>query len=101
MDFFGFFKNKKNVSKNAAKDRLQFVLIHDRANVSPELLDMLKGEILEVLSRYVEINQDEFDMRLTNVDSEDGTRKVPALVANIPIVQMKRAEEIKQPAAKN
>lgn len=96
MDFFGFFKNKKNTSKNAAKDRLQFVLIHDRANVSPELLEMMKGELLEVLSRYVEINQDEFDMRLTNVDSEDGKRKVPALVANIPIVQMKRAEEIKQ-----
>lgn len=100
MDFFGFFKGKKNVSKNDAKERLQFVLIHDRANVSPELLDKLKGELLEVLSKYVEINQDEFDMRLTNVDSEDGKRKVPALVANIPIIQMKRPEEVNKPKGK-
>lgn len=96
MDFFGFFKGKKSTSKNVAKDRLQFVLVHDRANVSPELLEMMKGEILEVLSRYVEINQEDFDVHLTNVDSEDGKRKVPALVANIPIMQMKRPEEIKK-----
>ncbi len=94
MDFFNFFKNKKTSSKEAAKNRLQFVLIHDRANVSPEFLEMLKGEILEVLSKYVEINQEEFDVSLTSAPNEDGTREVPALVANIPIKHMKRPEEI-------
>ncbi|MCX7714711.1 MAG: cell division topological specificity factor MinE [Clostridia bacterium] len=93
MDFFGFFKGKKDSSKNAAKERLQLVLIHDRANVSPEFLEMLKGEILEVLSRYVEINHEEFDIRLTRAKSEDGSREVPALVANIPISKMKRPED--------
>jgi cell division topological specificity factor len=95
MDFFGFFKGKKPASKNTAKERLQLVLIHDRANVSPEFLEMLKGEILEVLSKYVEINQEEFDIELTRAKSEDGTHDVPALVANIPISKMKRPEAIK------
>lgn len=95
MDFFNFFKNKKASSKDQAKERLQLVLIHDRANVSPEFLEMLKGEILEVLSKYVEINQEDFDVTLTSAPNEDGTRKVPALVANIPILQMKRPEEFK------
>lgn len=96
MDFFGFFKgNKKTTSRDAAKERLQLVLIHDRANVSPEFLDMLKEEILEVLAKYAEINDEEFEMQLTNATSEDGTHEVPALVANIPIMKMKRPEEIK------
>lgn len=98
MDFFGFFKGNKKAasSKNAAKERLQLVLIHDRANVSPEFLEMLKGEIMDVLSKYVEINQEEFDVKLTSAPNEDGTHEVPALVANIPITQMKRPEEIKK-----
>lgn len=103
MDFFGFFKgtNKKTASKDEAKERLQLVLIHDRSNVSPELLETLKNEILEVLSKYVEINNDEFDVKLTNATSEDGKREVPALVANIPIMKMKRPEDIKKEQAKN
>ena len=93
MEFFDFFnnlfKNKKTVSKNAAKERLQMVLIHDRANVSPELLEKMKNEILQVLSKYVEINTEEFDVQLTRTKSEDGERMVPALVANIPIAKTK------------
>lgn len=90
MDFFGFFKGKKSKSKNVAKSRLQLVLVHDRADVSPELLEMIKGEILNVLMKYVEIDQDEFEFGLTRTLSEDGVRELPALVANIPISKMKR-----------
>lgn len=93
MDFFGFFKGKKSASKDEAKNRLQLVLIHDRANVSPEFLEMLKGEILNVLLKYVEIDQEEFDISLTRTKSEDGGREVPALVANIPISRMKQRPE--------
>ncbi len=90
MDFFSFFKTKKLKSKDEAKNRLQLVLIHDRADVSPEFLETLKGEILEVLLKYVEINKDDYDIQLTRVQSEDGERQIPALVANIPITKMKR-----------
>ncbi len=92
MDFFSFFRNKKTKSKDDAKNRLQLVLVHDRANVSPEFLETLKGEILQVLLKYVEINQDDYDIQLTRVQSEDGERQIPALVANIPITKMKRVE---------
>lgn len=85
MDIFSFFRKNKVSSKDTAKERLQLVLIHDRANVSPEFLETLKGEIMEVLSRHVEINPEQFDIQLTQTTSEDGKRQVPALVANIPI----------------
>ncbi len=90
MDIFSLFRRNKTASKDTAKERLQLVLIHDRANVSPEFLEMLKGEILEVISKHIEINQNEFDIQLTQTVSEDGKRKVPALVANIPIKQKKQ-----------
>lgn len=89
MDFFGLFKNKKKGSGSAAKERLQFVLVHDRAGVSPEFLDQLKGEIMEVISKYIEIDQNELEIQVTRTKSEDGERVVPALVANIPINKMK------------
>ncbi len=95
MDFFGLFKNRKKGSGNAAKERLQFVLVHDRAGVSPEFLDKLKGEILDVISKYIEIDREEFDMTVTRTKSEDGERVVPALVANIPISKMKNPKDKK------
>lgn len=89
MDFFGLFKSKNKGSKNAAKERLQLVLVHDRAGVSPELLEQLKGEIMAVISKYIEIEQEEFDIQVTSTKSGDGERRVPVLAANIPISKMK------------
>ncbi len=96
MDFFALFKNRKKGSGSAAKERLQFVLVHDRAGVSPEFLDKLKGEIMEVIAKYIEIDQNEFDIQVTRTKSEDGERIVPALVANIPISKMKAIADDKK-----
>ena len=93
MDFFGLFKNRNKGSKNAAKERLQLVLLHDRAGVSPEFLEHLKGEIMAVISKYIEIEQEELDIQVTRTQSEDGERFVPALIANIPINKMKAASK--------
>lgn len=93
MDFFGLFRSKNKGSKNTAKDRLQLVLVHDRAGVSPAFLDHLKGEIMAVISKYIEIENDELDIKLTKTTSDDGERVVPALVANIPINKMKAASK--------
>ena len=87
MDIFSFFK-KKSGSKDTAKDRLKLILMHDRGDVSPELLETIKNDILEVLRKYVEIDIDqELDLQITQTDSEFGS--VPALVANIPIRKKK------------
>ncbi|PJI07126.1 MULTISPECIES: cell division topological specificity factor MinE [Clostridium] len=86
MDLLGFFSGR-NSSKEVAKERLKLILIHDRADLSPELLDLIKGEILNVISKYVEIDNSDVEVKLTRTDVEDGNS--PALVANIPIKSMK------------
>jgi len=87
-ELLSFFTRQKG-SKDVAKERLKLVLIHDRANVSPQFLEMVKGEIMKVIRNYMEIDENELDIQLTKTKSEDGNRYVPALVANIPIRNVK------------
>ena len=76
MKVFG--KPEKRSGK-IAKERLQVVLIHDRASVSPEIMENLKNEIIGVISKYMVINKNEMEISLAN-DSDS-----VALVANIPV----------------
>jgi len=89
IDFSKLF-GKSKPSKDIAKERLQLVLIHDRANVSPEFLEMIKGEIIKVIQHYMDIDEGALDIQLTRTKSEDGNRMVPALVANIPIRNVRK-----------
>ncbi len=79
MKIFG----KKEQSGKIAHDRLKVVLIHDRANISPEVMDNLKNDIIKVISNYMEINQQDMEISLANDDDS------VALVANIPVNNMK------------
>ena len=88
MDLLKFFSRTK-ASKNVAKERLKLVLVHDRANVSPQFLEMVKGEIIKVISHYMDIDADLLDIQMTRTKSEDGEGFVPALIANIPIKNVK------------
>ncbi len=81
-------KNESN-SKNVAKERLKLVLIHDRAHVSSRFLDMIKGDIIRVISDYVEIDEEGLDIKFTRTRRESDDTPVPALIANIPIIKMK------------
>ncbi len=91
IDLFKLLSKKKDTSKDVAKERLKLVLIHDRSNVSPQFLEMVKSEIIKVIQNYMEIDEDTLDIQLTKTNSDDGERIVPALVANIPIKGMKNA----------
>ena len=82
MKVFG--KQEKR-SGQIAKERLQVVLIHDRASVSPELMDQLKNEIISVISKYMDINKSEMEISLAN-DADS-----VALVANIPVNSLRHA----------
>ncbi|MBO4292933.1 MAG: cell division topological specificity factor MinE [Clostridia bacterium] len=90
-----FFKKAKNEdkkitdSKSAAKERLQLVLMQDRANVSADFLDLMRHEIIEVIKKYIDVDEKSIDVRLTNIENEDGTNGAPALYANIPILNIK------------
>ena len=71
-------------SAKRAKDRLKLVLIHDRAELTPTQLEALKDELIEVISRYLPIRQDQVRITL----SAEGREQ--RLIADIPL-QSKRA----------
>ena len=73
----------KEKSGKVAKRRLQMVLIQDRASVSPEMINQLRDDIIQVISKYMVINQSDMEITLENVDDS------VALVANIPVQNMK------------
>lgn len=83
-------------SKDAAKERLHLVLMQDRANVSADFLELMKQEIIEVIKKYIDVDETAIDVRLTNKDNGDGTKGAPALYANIPIINIK--DEVRQKA---
>ena len=76
-------------SRDTAKERLHLVLMQDRANVSADFLDLMRQEIIEVIKKYIDIDESAMDVRLTNQANEDGTQGAPALYANIPILNIK------------
>ena len=67
-------------SAQAAKERLQFVLIHDRTDISPAVMEQLKDEIIAVISKHVDINRAGVEINLTQSQREN------RLVANIPLL---------------
>ena len=67
-------------SSSVAKKRLQMVLIHDRSDVSPGLLDEIKDEIIEVIMRRLEIDRENVEVNLT----QEGRDSV--LVAEVPLL---------------
>ena len=81
--------NETENSKDAAKERLHLVLMQDRANVSADFLELMKQEIIEVIKKYIDVDEGAIDVRLTNKEKEDGTNGAPALYANSPIKNIK------------
>ena len=89
LDLFKLFRRKKEESKDVAKERLKLVLVHDRSELSPEILDMMKSDIIRVISEYAEIDDDSIDIKLTRMKKEEKESPTSALVANIPIIKVK------------
>ena len=97
--FKGLGKNDTEAkSKDAAKERLHLVLMQDRANISADFLALMKQEIIEVIKKYIDVDENAIDVRLTNKSNDDGTTGAPVLYANIPIMSVK--EEAKEEARK-
>lgn len=89
MGFMDFFK-KKN-SGNVAKDRLKLLLISDRADCSPDVMENIKNDIIQVISKYMEIDVEGLDIQITQTESDGNNGAVPALFANIPIKDLKHS----------
>lgn len=87
MNIFDVFK-KKN-SGNVAKDRLKLLLVSDRANCSPEIMEQIKNDIINVIKKYMEIDCEGLDIQITQTESDTENGSVPALIANIPIKEVR------------
>ncbi|MGL4773056.1 MAG: cell division topological specificity factor MinE [Clostridium sp.] len=88
MGLFSGFSSSKPKPKDVAKDRLRLILIHDRGHMPPETLEKIRTEILEVISKYVDIQAEDVEITVSNETAEEGTRN-SSLVANIPIKNIK------------
>jgi cell division topological specificity factor len=66
---------------------LKLILIHDRADFSPDFLEMIKGDLLKVISNYAEIDDGEIEVKLTRTEESEGHS--PALIASIPIKKVR------------
>ncbi len=80
--FFG--RDTSLNSKTVAKERLRLVLVHDRINVSPQLLEALKEDLIKVITHYMDIDESALEVSLNQEDNS------VALMANIPVLRMKR-----------
>lgn len=74
-------------TKETATNRLRFVLMHDRTNLSPETMEKMRDELLEVISKYVVVDEELLDLNLASEGD------AIALLASIPILRAKTKEE--------
>lgn len=89
----GFFRQTEQEelesSKDTACNRLRVVLMQDRTNLTPELMERMRKEMVELLSKYVEMDKDALELNL----EQDGEQV--ALMLSIPVIRAKDEEEIK------
>ncbi|MTN35257.1 cell division topological specificity factor MinE, partial [Turicibacter sanguinis] len=71
LDLFKIFSNESKTSKNVAKERLKLVLVHDRIDCSPQLLDLIKSDILKVIANYAEIEEDGLEIKMAKSRSDE------------------------------
>ena len=84
-----FFQSERECNtKEVATNRLKLVLMQDRTNLDNLTLQKMRTELVEVISKYVEIDQDTFDVNL------EGDGNSIALMLNIPVLRAKTPEEI-------
>jgi cell division topological specificity factor len=78
--FERLFGRQEPTSREIAKNRLQLVLVQDRVNMSPQLLQTLKDELIAVISKYVVIDVDGMEVTFTQ------SRRQSRLTADIPVL---------------
>ena len=83
---FRFFQRKS--SCQVAKDRLKILLISDRVNCSPEVMDLIKTDIAKVISKYMKIDTENMDIQINEKKGNGRASKTPVLYANIPILDL-------------
>lgn len=78
-----------------AKDRLKVLLITDRVNCSPEVMELLKSDIAKVISKYMKIDAGHMDIQIQTRTGKTGRSYGPVLYANIPILDLGTAKRFR------
>ena len=81
---YRLFGRKEPNSREVARNRLKVILVHDRVNLSPGKMEQLKDDLVEVISKYVEIDQDGIDIALT------ASNRQSRLTAEFPVIGLSR-----------
>ena len=74
MSLFSIFKRKN--SRQIAKDRLKILLIYDRVNCSPEMMELIKNDIALVISKYMKIDTASMEIQISKQETQAGTAKL-------------------------
>lgn len=88
---FGFFskaEKEEESAKETAVNRLRVVLMQDRTNLTPELLEKMRQELIDLLSKYVEMDKDALELNF----EQEGDQM--ALMLSIPVLRAKDEDEI-------
>jgi cell division topological specificity factor len=82
---------KQNSSSSIARERLKLVLIHDRAGTSPSsnVMEMLRKDIVSVISKYFDVEEDDFDVEIKHSSDMQSGSNETRLTTNIPIRRIK------------
>ena len=89
-----FFHQAENKDKESAKDvacnRLKLVLMQDRTNLSPAIMERMRNELIDLLSKYLELDRELLDLNLAQEDDQ------MALMLSIPVIRAKDEKEIEE-----
>ncbi len=90
IGFFRQTEKQETSAKDVACNRLRVVLMQDRTNLTPELMERMRKELVELLSKYVEMDKEALELNL----EQDGDQV--ALMLSIPVIRAKDEEEIQK-----
>ncbi len=88
-------RQREPSSGSMARDRLQILLVHDRSSIAPDVMSMLKDDIIMAVTKYMDIDQAGIDINLSRNDNS------VALVANVPVIRLKRIAMTEEAATRD
>lgn len=89
LGFFQSQEKENEETKNIAVNRMKLVLMQDRTNLTPYLLERMRGEMIDVLAKYVEMDKEALELNF----EQEGDQM--ALMLSIPVIRAKDEDEIK------